>query len=126
MVLFNKKNINFKGEEMTVQKYEVFNNKNFNRINVEIKYSKGGLNLWTGEQERRGYWLHIIPCIVEKNWTTTKAFSGNKVLLEPAKRFSEKKLDKIIESFDMQKHIDLLNYILERNGIDKKDIKHVE
>ena len=111
---------------MTVQKYEVFNNKDFNRINVEITYSKGGLNLWTGEQERRGYWLHITPCFVEKNYTTTKAFSGNKVLLEPAKRLSRKKLDKIVGSFDMQKHIDLLNYVLERNGINKKDIKHVE
>ena len=111
---------------MTVQKYEVFNNKNFNRINVKITYSKGGLNLWTGKQEKRGYWLYIIPCIVEKNLTITKAFSGNKVLLEQAKRFSRKKLDKIISSFDIQKHIDLLNYILERNGISKKDIKHVE
>ena len=111
---------------MIVQKYEVFNNKDFNRIDVEIAYSKGGFNLWTGKQERRGYWLYIIPCIVEKNLTITKAFSGNKVLLDPAKRLSGKKLNKIINSFDMQKHIDLLNYVLEHNGIDKKDIKHVE
>ena len=111
---------------MIVKKYEVLNNKDFNRINVEIIYSKGGINIWTGKQERRGYWLHITPCFVENNCKTVMAFSGNKVFLEPAKRFSEKKLDKIIESFDMQKHIDLLNYILERNGIDKKDIKHVE
>jgi len=111
---------------MIIKKYKVLNNKDFNRIDVEITYSKGGFNLYTNKQEKRGYWLYIIPCIVEKNWTITKAFSGNKVLLEPAKRLSRKKLDKIISSFDMQKHIDLLNYILEHNGISKKDIKYVE
>jgi hypothetical protein len=63
-------------------------------VRCEVSYSKGGMNMWSYEQEPRGYWLHVTPLVLEKGdgFTVQKhaLFSGHKFFLLEAKRFSAK------------------------------------
>lgn len=68
-----------------------------NTMTLQVYYSKGGVNLWTYKNEQRGYYISVQPeyrhgCCVEMT-----CFTGYKKLVEPATRFSAKKLDALTE-----------------------------
>ena len=77
-------------------------------IDVEVAYSKGGANAWTGRQEPRGYWLHVTPLEVEERevggqiFTSTKfrlaGGEGRRLFLEEAARFNAKALARLAET----------------------------
>lgn len=55
------------------------------RVRVTVQYSRG-------MGDARGYWLHIYPCRIEGDFAFMTMGQGGKMLLAPAKRFSEKGL----------------------------------
>lgn len=65
-------------------------------VRCEVSYAKGGWNNWSYKQEPRGYWLEVVPMVLERGdgFTVQKyaAFSGKKYFLMEAKRFSAKGL----------------------------------
>jgi hypothetical protein len=80
---------------MTVHKYYIpAEGPKVNNIKVELYYSLGGMNYFTGRAEDRGYYLSVTPvfkedrggCIME----SMTAFTGTKMLLLPVARKSTK------------------------------------
>ena len=47
-------------------------------IEVEMFYTKGGMNVFTYKMESRGYYVRICPVAVERNMVSFVAFSGAK------------------------------------------------
>lgn len=74
--------------------HPVINNSEVNTIDVEVYYSKGGMNYFTGKVEPRGYYMQASPVKVEKRngyeITTYTAFTGIKNLISETKRFGKK------------------------------------
>jgi hypothetical protein len=80
---------------MTVHKYYIpVEGNKVNNIKVELYYSLGGMNYFTGRAEERGYYLSVTPvfkedrggCFIE----SMTAFTGTKMLLLPVARKSAK------------------------------------
>ena len=65
---------------------------------TEVFYAKGGTSMFSGNNEPRGYWLAVR--IETKHDDGTRGFmlftGGVKAFLEPAARFSEKRLAEIV------------------------------
>lgn len=59
-------------------------------IEIELYYSKGGLNVFTYVQEQRGYYVSVRPITVERNFVSFVAFSGKKMLVHECSRKSAK------------------------------------
>lgn len=76
---------------------ELKTNKENEFITLEVFYSKGGYSYATYEPQERGYYLNIKPETIEQRngyqVRTYSAFTGYKILLEKATRFSKKKLE---------------------------------
>lgn len=68
-------------------------------IAVELFYSKGGYNYFTGKQESRGVWLSLRPVTYEvKDGYTSESymgFSGIKFLIKEMARKNQKQIDRI-------------------------------
>jgi len=90
---------------------------------ASVYYSLGGMNYFTGTAEPRGFYLSVSPVErSEKNGITIKtyaAFSGTKILVEPAKRFSKKGLNANMFYLDENndKFVELLNHVAVKAGI---------
>ena len=61
-----------------------------NFIEIELYYSKGGLNVFTYMQEQRGYYVSVRPITVERNFVSFVVFSGKKMLVHQCGRKSPK------------------------------------
>lgn len=91
-----------------------------NRIKVELYYNEGGMSYATYQQEERGYYLIVLPEFYQDEGngfcsTKTSAFSGIKQLIEPAKRFGQKKLDNF--TVDQEVIDRLVNYVANKNSL---------
>lgn len=83
---------------------------NFPQIQVEIRYSLGGMNYFNYLQEKRGYYFHVNPCkrkeygnglvSTEIHPMHDRAF---KVCIKETARKSEKTLNKLKELLDINK-----------------------
>ena len=75
-------------------KYFALTRGDTNAINVSVRYNLGGYNPFTSKQEKRGYYISIGPCNVNRmdgyNTIETVAFSGYKMLIKELKRDSNK------------------------------------
>lgn len=60
-----------------------------NFIEVEVKYTLGGTNWFTGKPEPRGYYLHCSPIYVANRCITYQGFSGIKYCLLEVPRKSK-------------------------------------
>lgn len=67
-------------------------------IEVCVRYHKTDNSYHNPNAEQQGYWLNITPVKIEGSFRVTTCFTGLKKFLEPAKRFSEGKLEKIMGS----------------------------
>lgn len=84
-------------------------------LTLEIKYSKGGLNYFNGQNEQRGYYLHATPEEIEGNYRIYGAFNGIKKFIQPAARYSEKQFNALnIEALDISP---LIQYVEQKNGL---------
>ena len=91
-----------------------------NNLKVEVFYDKGGYNYFTNKEDKRGYYVSVIPVErnVEQGYTTeiTTAFRGYKYLLRAVSRKTKKTAELAI---DDSKNIDwLINRICIEQGIE--------
>ena len=66
-----------------------------NVIDIRVAYRKGGINYATYKTDPRGFSVSATPSEVKDGFRTTAMLSGVGAFLEPAKRFSEKRLHDI-------------------------------
>jgi len=88
---------------------------NCTHVDVEVYYSKGGMNYFTSRMETRGLYLSVKPVTRSQNMISYMGFSGTKKLVKEMKMFSRKALNEF--SPDPELESNLINYILEKNGI---------
>ena len=62
-------------------------------LRTEVYYNLGGMNYFSGQSMKRGYYLSVTPMELRDGFTSMTAFSGTCDLLEEAPRFSQRKLD---------------------------------
>lgn len=95
-------------------------------IEVQLYYSKGGMNYFTGSTEARGFYLSVTPVSIshERGYTSRSftAFSGIKKMVLEVARFNQKKFDEFTPSEDDVN--ELLDYVKAKNGITTKDVDH--
>lgn len=62
-------------------------------IEIDISYTLGGQNYFTGRVDPRGYFVHVRPVdLGEDGFRSFMLFSGYKMLVKSADRYSEKTL----------------------------------
>lgn len=88
---------------------------NCTHVDIELYYDKGGMNYFTGTNERRGYYLSAQPLTKSQGTYSYTAFTGVKRFLSEAGRFSSKALNEMIVDKDVIKS--LLEHTLEKNRI---------
>lgn len=88
-------------------------------IRVKVYYDLGGPNYFSGGTKERGYWLSVTPEERTKGMVVQTAFSGVCELLEPASRYSAKRLSEINPGEDRIKK--LLDYVLAKNKLAIKE-----
>lgn len=75
-------------------------------VQVEVFYSKGGMNLGTYKQEPRGVWVSIRRVSVEKTdhgeMVGYDLFTGTKFFVRGCGRMSPKKLREVAASLDAE------------------------
>lgn len=87
-------------------------------VDVEVFYSKGGMNYFNGTNESRGYYLSVQPVEVKGDFVTMTAFSGTKWLIEEATRFSEKKLEELAaKALSLPQFLQLRDHVLTKNNL---------
>jgi hypothetical protein len=66
-------------------------------LDIELKYSKGGMNYFTSRSEERGFYLHVSPVKIDYSQSnpnvytkTYAAFSGIKKLILVTKKYHDK------------------------------------
>lgn len=82
------------------ERYYSLTKGNTNAIHVSVYYDLGGYNMFSYEPKKRGYYLSIGPCNVNRKDTyssiETMAFSGYKMLIKELKRDSQKAFDEAV------------------------------
>lgn len=90
-------------------------------LRIQVYYQLGGVNYFSGAQERRGYYLSVTPVEVDRRedgsilCVKTTAYSGTKILLKETTRYSEKAAEKAIELAEAEKDR-LIAHVLEKNN----------
>ena len=103
--------------------HPVVNNPEVNTIDVEVYYSKGGMNYFTGKVEARGYYMQASPVKVEKRGdyeiTTYTAFTGVKNLISEAKRFSKKTFEdlSLIRNLSLVDVNEMVEHVANKNNL---------
>lgn len=87
-----------------------------NALVIEVYYSKGGINYFTYNIERRGYYLSVCPVLSASGFLSYTSFSGTKVLLKEVSRKSAK-AEAEAEEIAKSKIVDLVTSVCNRNGI---------
>lgn len=90
-------------------------------INITASYIMGGHNCFTGKMMTRGYAYDFSP--TEKSsygGELYRAFSGGYVIVEHAKRFSQKKMDELVNNFRIEDWENVIMQIAEKNDIKLK------
>jgi len=73
--------------------------KSWNELTVEIYYDLGGMNYFSGKQERRGYYFSLTPETVSHGMRTYESYTGMKVLFQQVKRRTKKQDALAVEKF---------------------------
>lgn len=96
-------------------------------LKFQVYYDKGGINYFTGETDKRGYWVAVKPVTksVSENgvsWEKALMFEGFKCFLKETNRFSRKTLDSILAEVkeNINKYISyaINNHLCDKSNID--------
>lgn len=98
--------------------------KKVTHIKVEVRYIKGGLNVFTGEHESRGYYLSVTPVerAVGFHGATIEgfmAFSGIKQCISSVSRRSDKQM-RLAEEKAPEFEPEMIKYVCEKQGLTLK------
>lgn len=86
----------------------------FTHVDVEVYYNKGGMNYFTSNVEKRGYYLSVQP-LNKSNGIHFTAFTGVKQLVREAGRFSPKILSEFIVEYEMMNK--MVEYIINKHNL---------
>ena len=90
---------------------DITSNDRNNKITTEIYYSKGGMNYFTSNNEKRGYYFSIIPeKHLENGLKTYTGFSGVKTCILEVTRKSKSAYEKAKAMFDKCENEYLQNF----------------
>jgi len=89
-------------------------------IDVELYYSKGGMNYFSGRTEARGLYISVQPLTKGDRFVSFTAFSGFKQHVKEMKMFTQKALD----SFTPDPEIiqSMIDRVLEKTGLRVKEM----
>lgn len=97
-------------------------------IDVHVSYKLGGINWFTGNHEKRGYYIDVQPIERRDGWQVMTAFTGVKGCIREAKRFSASALKKLHQDIlaDVEGEFgnyvqQLVEYVLTKNSLDIGD-----
>lgn len=89
---------------------------NATHLDVEVYYSKGGMNCFSGGMIKRGFYLSVTPVTRKGDGMVSfTAFSGIAQLLFETQRYTDKQYDKAIEMSQSVK-ADLISHVLAKGG----------
>lgn len=75
-------------------------------IEVNVYYSKGGMNYFTGRVTPRGYYISVKPVTKREGIISYVLFSGSGQLLLETNRYSDKQFARAVEmSKDVEKEL---------------------
>lgn len=98
------------------KRYIKANGHKVNYLECEVYYSLGGINYFTYETEKRGYYLRVCPVDKSENMIGFVAFSGiKKLLVEVARK--NKKAEEQAEALVKDHLENLVNYVCAKNNI---------
>lgn len=89
-------------------------------LKIKVYYDLGGWNHFSGEREKRGYYLSVTPVGVVKNnkgeviIEETAPFTGTKILLKEVNRKSKKRSQKALE-LAKEKKEELIQHVISKN-----------
>lgn len=87
---------------------------------IRIYYHLGGCNVFTYQNEQRGYYLSVTPVTLENkygcNMISMSAFTGVKKCIKAVTRKSEKAAAQATENAQNYIH-DLVTHVCNKNGI---------
>lgn len=87
-------------------------------LKIAVNYDNGEVNYFTGDRPRRGFYLSVTPVKRTEHFESFSAFSGTKMLVEEAERFSQKKLDALAANPSVFREIQdrLIGHVLTKMG----------
>jgi len=91
-----------------LEKYEPLSNgTQCNELKIAVDYSLGGMNYFTGDQSRRGYYAYITPVSRAGSFISSRLMgkteeSGFKICLETTQRKSQKRLLELWQMVEKQ------------------------
>jgi len=91
-------------------------------LEIELYYHLGGMNYFTGRNEKRGYYLSVSPVKLSKSedgrfvTTSYTAFSGVKDCILEVKRSSEKAFNQARELAKEKEQV-LIDHVTKSNSI---------
>lgn len=89
----------------------------WNVLEITTGYDLGGMNYFTGQPEKRGYYLHVQPMEIHGNCRTVTGFSGIKYCLKEVKRKSAKSEAEADRLADKIKIL-YINHILQKYNLE--------
>jgi hypothetical protein len=104
---------------------EIKDNPKATHLKVSLYYSMGGMNYFTGTNERRGIWLSVSPVtrtVYPEGGSSEgyTAFTGVKECLKEMARFNQNTFDRFsIPETNLERMID---HVCEKNGIPKENL----
>ena len=69
-------------------------------LKMEVYYNKGGFNMFTHENVRRGIYFSISPVKRDGIWESYTAFSGTMVCVKELNRKSDKALNEAVSKIE--------------------------
>lgn len=98
------------------KRYIKANGGKVNYLECEVFYSLGGMNYFTYETEKRGYYLRVLPVEKSDRMIGFMAFSGiKKLLVEVARK--NKKAEEQAEALVKENLENLVNYVCAKNNL---------
>lgn len=85
-------------------------------LRVEVYYSLGGMNYFSGRVEKRGYYLSVTPVEHARGFESMMAFSGTKQLILEVARKSAKAEKEALALAEQAKEA-LIDYVVKDNHL---------
>lgn len=89
---------------------------NASHLKVELYYTLGGMNYFTGINEARGIYLSVCPITKTETSTIYRGFSGGKICVKEMTRFNQKVFDNF--EVDNDTMIKLIAHVICENNLE--------
>ena len=94
-------------------------------LEVEVYYSKGGMNYFSGSVNRRGIYIGVTPVNIEKSTSgftmrSITLFSGIKRLIVELARITDKTFATTVAGITTDSYQDLVNHVLNESKLERK------